>query len=72
MKVSESHHPPIGIMGGSVHSYERGVSPWHIDGFPDELKWCAPERGKRSSGWHALDWCGNEIGFFPDGMEVGE
>lgn len=71
MIISENCHPPVGIMGGSVHSYERGVSPWHIDAFPDHLKMHAPEKGMRKNGWYALDWCGNEIGFYPDGMEWG-
>lgn len=69
MTVSSTSHPPAGIMGGSVHSYERGVSPWHADAFPDELKHAAPEKGVRVEGWFALDFCGNEIAFFPDGYE---
>jgi hypothetical protein len=69
MIIDKDHHPPLGIMGGSVHKYERGMSPWHEDAFPVEYKKSAPELGKRLSGWFAQDWCGNDIGFFPDGME---
>lgn len=68
MKIDINGHPPIGIMGGSVHDYERGLSPWHKDAFPDEFKNSAPEQNyPRLEGWNALDWCGNVIGFFPDG-----
>lgn len=68
--IGPHRHPPVGIMGGSVHKYERSTSPWHKDKFPDAFKASAPEQGETpSSGWMALDWCGNPIGFFHDGME---
>jgi hypothetical protein len=66
--ISPTFHPPLGIMGGSVHSYVRGKSPWHADAFAKELKSAAPVTGERKEGWFAQDWCGNDIGFFPDGM----
>ena len=58
--------PPLDRVN-PVHSFERGLDPWHEDAFPDEFKASAPNRGKRQSGWLALDWCGNVIGFFRDG-----
>jgi hypothetical protein len=48
----------------------RGKSPWHADAFPPELSDQAPEQGMRSDGWFELDWCGNEIGWVPDGTEI--
>lgn len=52
--------------------WERGLSPWHRDAFPDEFKNRVPEQGKRKSGWFELDWCGNAIGWVPDGMIIKE
>lgn len=70
MIVLASQKPPVGLMGGSVHDYERGKSPWHKDAFPDKHKHAAPEQGDRHDGWLALDWCGNVIGWYPDGTEI--
>jgi hypothetical protein len=67
--TSKKQQPPVGLMGGSVHSYERGLSPWHADAFPARFKRSAPERGKRRRGWFALDAYGNLIGFIQDGTE---
>ena len=51
--------------------WERGNSPWHKDGFPDELKDQAPEQTEKpSTGWYELDWCKNLIGFVPDGFAI--
>ena len=67
--VGPDFHPPLGIMGGSVHCYRRAMSPWHRDAFPDEFKDSAPEQGPLpADGWMAEDWCGNPVAFFPDGM----
>lgn len=71
MKISAAQHPPVGIMGGSVHSYERCLDPWHKDAFPDHLRG-AGRGGKRRHGWMALDAWGNPIGFFRDGEEFPE
>ena len=59
--------PPLECMAKCVHGFERSKSPWHADAFPDEFKRSAPEQGERKSGWMALDWCGNLIGFIADG-----
>lgn len=53
-----------------VDDWERSLDPWHKDAFPDGLKWGAPNQGEeRASGWMALDWVGNPLGFVPDGTE---
>lgn len=59
--------PPLDRVNSSVHGFERGQDPWHRDAFPEDFKAFAPNRGERQSGWLALDWCGNVIGFFCDG-----
>ena len=50
--------------------WERGKSPWHADAFPDEFKSRAPEQGGRKTGWFEIDWCGNAIGWVPDGTVI--
>ena len=70
MITGPNQKPPIGGMGGSIHSWERGLDPWHRNAFPDELKGSAPNQGERKEGWCGLDWCGNWIHFVPDGTEV--
>ena len=50
--------------------WERGKSPWHADAFPDVLKGRAPEQGDRKEGWFEIDWCGNAIGWVPDGTVI--
>jgi len=70
MIVSETEAPPVEKMAcPSVYGFERSLDPWHEDAFPDEHKH-AGVTGKRRGGWMALDWCGNPLGFFPDGMEI--
>lgn len=69
MIVSETNPPDIEKCIGSVHSFERGPDPWHKDAFPEEFKF-AGRTGNRTSGWFALDWCGNAIGFISDGTEM--
>jgi hypothetical protein len=70
VKSGPDQKPPVGGMGGSIHDWERGPSPWHRDAFPEELKDWAPEQGNRVHGWFALDAHGNSIGFVPDGTEL--
>lgn len=69
MITSPNEKPPLGLMGGSVHDWERAKDPFHADAAPDEFK-SQFKQGERLSGWMALDWCGNAIGFVPDGTEV--
>lgn len=65
--ITSKRKPPIGGMGGSIHDWERGESPWNHKSFPSELKDQAPEQGDSKEGWLSLDWCGNIIGFIADG-----
>jgi hypothetical protein len=69
MIVSETQAPPVGGMGGSIHSWERSLDPWHQDAFPDEFKVVGTD-GERKEGWLALDAVGNPLGFIPDGTLV--
>ena len=71
MIVSEYDSPPIDGCAGCVHSFERGLDPWHADAFPDEFKY-AGTCGERRSGWFVLDAWGNAIGFIVDGTEIKE
>jgi hypothetical protein len=69
MIISETQQPPVGGMGGSIHSWERSVDPWHADAFPSHLRY-AGTTGERKAGWDGLDWCGNTVCFVPDGTEI--
>jgi hypothetical protein len=60
---------PIGGMGGSIHAWERGVDPWHVDAFPQEFQHRVGTRGPRQQGWYALDAWHNVIGFVADGTQ---
>lgn len=63
-KIDKGHRPPPHPFYGD--SWERGLSPWHKDAFPDEFKSAAPEQAERKEGWFLLDAYGNSIGFIPD------
>ena len=66
--TSETLRPPPHWYGDL---YERSLDPWHRDAFPPGLEHVAPvQTNPRTSGWMALDWCGNALDFFPDGSEV--
>lgn len=65
--VSDLQPPPDHPL---VHSYERGLDPWHRDAFPPEFRDRIPLKGPRGSGWFHLDAWGNEIGFTPDGVVI--
>jgi hypothetical protein len=69
MTITETQAPPIGGMGGSVHSWERGSDPWHKDAAPKGLE-DAFDSGTRKTGWMALDAYGNAIGWCADGTEM--
>ena len=76
MIVDKDHKPPLGGMGGCIYDWERGKDPWHRDAFKGVGKHIEdqiPNHGEpRAKGWHALDWCGNQIGFVADGTEIEE
>lgn len=67
--LTPTQAPPVGMWGGSVHRWTRCKSPWHVDAFPAEFKHVG-DQGQRQEGWMAEDWCGNEIGWLPDGAEI--
>lgn len=67
IKINSKNKPPVGGMGGSIHDWERGIDPFHIDCFPEEFKSFAPNKTGKKDGWLGLDWCGNVITFVPDG-----
>jgi hypothetical protein len=83
MITSKLQAPPVGGMGGFIHSWERTADPWHRDAFKGTgltdadldnalvISLEGPIRGGvRAEGWGGLDWCGNLICFVPDGTEV--
>lgn len=81
MVIDEKTAPPVGGMGGSIHSWERSLDPFHRDAFAgtgltdEQLDNAITIGGKvndgeRKHGWLGLDWCGNPIAFVPDGTEM--
>jgi hypothetical protein len=70
--VTSETQPPTSAHGYVDH-WERGLDPWHADAFvgtPAEGRF--EHTGARSTGWSAIDWVGNEIGFVPDGTPIAE
>lgn len=67
--ITPKEKPPLGLMGGSVHDWERSIDPFSRECMPDEFKHLFPKK-KASTGWLALDWCGNAIGFAQDGNVI--
>lgn len=68
--VTPDKKPPVGGFGGSIHDWERSLDPWHVDAFPDRLKWAAIRSGARRNGWMALDAFGTQIAFVADGDRI--
>ena len=71
MTVTPTQEPTGDGVPGWVHGWERGSDPWHADAFvgtPAEGRFVSGE--PRKTGWHALDWCGNVVGFIPDGTAL--
>jgi hypothetical protein len=52
--------------------WERGMDPWHPDAFRgiEELEPLPRCESPRASGWFEVDWCGNEVGWLPDGTVI--
>jgi len=76
MIVSKDQSPPIVGMGGSLHSWERSLDPWHKDAFKglgkdieDQIAALPNTGGARREGWDGIDGCGNVICFVADGVE---
>jgi hypothetical protein len=67
--ISPNEKPPLGLLGGSVHDYERGIDPFSRECMPSEFQHHFPDK-PASTGWLALDWCGNIIGFAQDGHVI--
>lgn len=68
MIISETQKPPVGGWGGSINDWERGTDPFHEDAFPEEFKRIG-FKGTPRTGWLALDFWKNVIGFCPDGVD---
>lgn len=68
--VSETQQPaPLSW----VDHWERGLDPWHADAFNGTPLEGAFAREKiRKTGWYAIDWCGNVVGFVADGAVITE
>jgi len=64
--IGPNEKPPLGLMGGSVHDYERGKDPFSRECMPSEFQHHFPDKPV-ASGWLALDYWGNIIGFAQDG-----
>lgn len=67
--ITPKEKPPLGLMGGSVHDYERGKDPFARECMPEEFQHMFPDK-PAATGWLALDWCGNIIGFAQDGNVI--
>ena len=67
--ITPKEKPPLGLMGGSVHDYERGKDPFARECMPQEFQDRFPNK-PAATGWLALDWCGNVIGFAQDGHVI--
>jgi hypothetical protein len=67
--ITSKEKPPLGLLGGSVHDYERGKDPFARECMPEEFQALFPDQ-PASTGWLALDWCGNVIGFARDGNTI--
>lgn len=67
--ITPKEKPPLGLMGGSVHDYERGKDPFARECMPPEFQDRFPDK-PAATGWLALDWCGNVIAFAQDGHRL--
>lgn len=67
--ITPKEKPPLGLMGGSVHDYERGKDPFARECMPPEFQDRFPDK-PAATGWLALDWCGNVIAFAQDGHRI--
>lgn len=64
--ITPKEKPPLGLLGGSVHDWDRGKHPFARECMPPEFQDQFPDK-PASTGWLAIDWCGNVIGFAQDG-----
>lgn len=68
--ITADTKPPLGGMGGSIHDWERSKDPFARECMPDEFQSYFPKK-RASTGWLALDYWGNAIGFVEDGAVWG-
>ena len=75
MIVDKDNPPPLRYCS---HAWERCPDPFHVDAFKGTnvdldkaivIGAAEISKGARRDGWMALDWCGNAIGWVPDGSE---
>lgn len=67
--ISPTQPPPVGLMGGSVHRWERSLDPFRPAAMPAEFRHRVP-KPKVETGWMAEDYWGNPIGFATDGSTL--
>lgn len=67
IKVSERQCPDF---RGDHLYWERSLDPFHIKALPKGASKVGYNKGKRLSGWMAIDANENAIGFVVDGTEV--
>jgi len=67
--ITPKEKPPLGLLGGSVHDYERGKDPFSREFMPEEFQDRFPKK-PATNGWLALDYWGNIIGFAQDGNVI--
>lgn len=67
--ITPNEKPPLGLMGGSVHDYERSIDPFSRECMPEEFQDQFPDV-PASTGWLALDYWDNPIGFARDGNVI--
>lgn len=71
--VVSEHRPPGRYLW--VAWFERGLDPWHPDAFVGiegihEAKAAMHDGSSRRSGWYAVDYCGNTVGWYADGTKL--
>ena len=55
------------------YTFERGLDPWHAESFKGTpMEGVYANTSPRAEGWYIVDWCGNVMGFIPDGTPVEE
>ena len=69
MTTSPTQRPPA---HQCVADWERGVDPWHADAFVGTPGETYGAKEPRKSGWLAIEWTGNVLGFVADGTEYKE
>lgn len=66
-QIVSSTLPPE--FGYGVKYWERSSDPWHPEAFVGVIKFTSSPTPRRS-GWMAIDWIENPIGFVPNGTKT--